>query len=822
VFLAAKRVDEGSRHGLVEDICDGDVDLRRLVNRLLDADSEGTALIFDEPVFKRPLSHDVDEISAPKRLGPYRVLRSLGSGSVGDVYLADREGEDSPPVAIKVLRPGSFARTELATARFEIERLALSRLSHPNIARILKSGTTDQDHAFIVMEYVPGQRIDEYCRVHRLSRRSRLTLFLQLCDALQHAHQQGVIHRDLKPANILVVDEPWPMVKVVDFGIAKIIGDPGRRSETLTEQGQLLGTLAYMSPEQLHPSRGDADARCDVYALGIILYQLLTDRMPFDEDDELALRARAALGLASIKPMHELPRAARGDLETIVSKALNPDPDRRYATPTHLAEDVRRHLCGDPVLARGPSAWYRISKVAARHPVLFTAGAVLLIALNLIVLSNMLWRVEVERERRVARDSVLHLMDNALDQIRHVSGAVESRRQMAESLIAQTDRLLQFRPRDIELLECRARLLDELGDLAMLSGNTAEVERLRHEVLSIREGLSSRGPQTVERKRRLAEAIVKVGDLLPSDTSAVDAKLIHYHRAKEIHLELYRDFPTHLGVIDDLCWSYARISHCLAKQGKPATAQVYRQLRLALAMRLLALSPDRALSHHNAAWAHSAMAEHSDDEDTILSETYLALSHAREAVSREPDRIAFRETLLTALTARSHAMFQYNGVEDARPLIFEVVNETERLAVMNPENPIAAHWQYSRRLWGAHLLANGLQYGDSWRLAAQALRLLNMDENIRAQTSESPDDLSCQAVVLIELAAQRGGVPAHWRGGLNPNVVPPLPPSWPNPREDEFWPTDEVDRPGDDGPVAKRWEDNPAGRQEFPVSTGRP
>ncbi len=805
VFLAAKRVDEGSRQALVEDICDGDLELRKLVDRLLDADSERTESVLDEPVFKRPLAHEIDQLSTPKRLGPYRVIRSLGSGSVGDVYLADRDGDDSPPVAIKVLRPGSFSRTELATARFEIERLALSRLSHPNIARIHKSGTTDQDRAFIVMEYVPGLRIDEYCRVHRLSRRSRLTLFLQLCDALQHAHQQGVIHRDLKPANVLVVDEPWPMVKVVDFGIAKIIGDPGRRSETLTEQGQLLGTLAYMSPEQLHPSRGEADARSDVYALGVILYQLLTDRMPFDEEDDFARRARAVLALATIRPMHELPRAARVDLETIVSKALDPDPARRYATPTHLAEDVRRHLSGEPVAARGPSAWYRISKAAAKHPVLFTAVVVLIIALNAIVLSNMLWRVEVERERRVARDSVLHLMDNAVEQIRHVSGAVESRRQMAESLITQTDRLLQFRPRDIELLECRARLLDELSDLALISDNSAEAKRLRTEVLSIRESMASRGPPTVARKRRHAEAIVKLGDLIPIGGPELDQKWMMYERAMNIHLAMHKDFPAHLGVLDDLCWSYDRSSYLLEIRGERDRAKEYRERRLALAMRLLALSPTRALSHHNASWAHAAIAQYAADEDTVLSETYLALSHAREAVAREPDRTAFRETLICALMDRGTALFNFNGIDDARPLIFEVMSETERLASLAPEHPGVDRWQVANRLWGAELLEAGLLPADAWRFAAQALRLLNLEPGDAADDGIEPfNDPRCRAICLLEEAARRGNVQALWRGGVTPGGPPPAQGPWPSPSEDEFWPGDEETPSLEDAPIAKR------------------
>jgi hypothetical protein len=337
----------------------------------------------------------------------------------------------------------------------------------------------------------------------------------------------------------------------------------------------------------------------------------------------------------------------------------------------------------------------------------------------------------------------------------------------------------------------------------VLSGNTPEVERIRHEVLSIREGISSRGPQTVERKRRLAEAIVKVGDLLPFDESSLDEKMDLYDRAKAIHVELNRDFPTHVGVMDDLCWSYARLSHCHDTKGESAKARLLRQARLRLSMRLLSSSHDRALSHHNAAWAHTDIGRHSNDEDTILSQTYLALLHAREAVAREPDRIAFRETLLTALVERANAICQFNGVEDARPMIVEAVNETDRMAALNPDHPLVGHSPASRRIWGAQLLAAGMYYGDSGRLAAQGLRMLNMDMKASTRPAEAPGALGCVAVKLIEEAAERGGISPSLRREIGPSTVP-APPFWPEPSEEEFWPSEENARPSDSRPFASR------------------
>lgn len=755
VFLAAKRLDETSRVALIEDVCDGDAELRRLVNRLLAADGS-TASVLDEPVFRHPLASSVDQLSTPRHLGPYKVLRSIGSGSVGDVYLAQHLDSGSRPVAIKVLRAGSFSQTNFGAARFEVERHALSMLSHPHIARIFDAGCTDEGRAFIVMEYIHGKRIDEYCLLHGLSRRSRLTLFLQLCDAVQHAHQRGVIHRDLKPANVLVIDEPWPTVKVVDFGIAKILGDPRKSSPTLTEPGQLLGTFEYMSPEQLDPTRGQVDARSDVYSLGVLLYELMTNRTPFEDEDLVSRRAKAALGVHDVRPMTELSAAVRRDMEVIARKALHPDPDKRYATPAHLAEDVRRFLSGSPVHARAPSTWYRLSKVAARHPMLFAGATVALIASIIIVLANMAWRVEIERERRVARDSIVQLLDNSLEQIRHLTGTRDTRRDLALSLIAQTERLLQFRPNDVDLLDCRARLLDELGDIAYSERSLNELGPIREEVLSIRRRLAESTPQTVDRMRRLAEAIVKYGDYL-QQTEGTPAGLALYEEAHAILHELKKSYPNNVGLLDDLSWSYERLSYVLEDIGEHQRAMVYRTIRLTLARSLLGMSPDRALSHYNMAWAHVRMIRDDSDPDEVLSASYLALGHGREAVRREPDRLAFRVTLQHLLRSRAWAVYQHYGIDEARPLLLELIVESDTLLAANPEDKLLIARPVSDRLLAAEMLQESLRPAEAARLASQALALANLDTRWDSEGAEPEDSTRCRAVMIVEESSRRLG-----------------------------------------------------------------
>ncbi len=332
-----------------------------------------------------------DEATTLPVIGPYRLIRLLGEGGMGLVYLAEQTAPVQRQVALKVIKPGLASAHVLA--RFESERQALARLHHTGIASVFDAGTTAAGQPFFVMEYVDGLPITRYCDEHQLPIRARIELFLQVCAAVQHAHQSGIIHRDLKPANILVAQQDGrAIVKVIDFGVAKAIDQRLTERTAFTQQGILLGTPEYMSPEQAELSGVDVDARTDIYSLGLVLYELLVGVLPFDPE---AMRRAGYLEILRIVREQESPRPTTrlhglgkaasdiahrrgtearalarqlsGDLEWITLKALEKDRGRRYKSAAAFADDIARYVKDEPVLAGRPGAGYRLRKYLRRH-----------------------------------------------------------------------------------------------------------------------------------------------------------------------------------------------------------------------------------------------------------------------------------------------------------------------------------------------------------------------------------------------------------------------------------------------------------------------
>jgi serine/threonine protein kinase/Tfp pilus assembly protein PilF len=357
------------------------------LNRLLAIAREGDEREASEAVAVSDKAAD----SLPGWIGRYKVVRVLGEGGMGIVYLARQEHPIERTVAVKVIKPGMDSQQVIA--RFEAERQALALLDHPNIAHVLDAGTTEQGRPYFVMECVEGVSITEYCDQHKLTIRERLSLFLRVCEAIQHAHQKGIIHRDIKPSNILIsVEDGKAVPKVIDFGVAKALAQPLSERTFYTTDGQLVGTPAYMSPEQAGLSSLDVDTRSDVYSLGVLLYELLTGTTPFSEknlrqagylemqriiQEEQPTKPSAKLSMlgdsSTSAAEHRratpdtLKRLIRGDLDWIVMKALEKGRLRRYETADGFAMDIRRYLRHEPVLARGPSTTYRLRKLLRRH-----------------------------------------------------------------------------------------------------------------------------------------------------------------------------------------------------------------------------------------------------------------------------------------------------------------------------------------------------------------------------------------------------------------------------------------------------------------------
>ena len=373
---------------------------------------------------------------AGDRIGRYKLLQEIGEGGCGTVYMAEQEEPVRRRVALKVIKLGMDTKSVIA--RFEAERQALAMMDHPNIAKVLDAGATDTGRPFFVMELVRGIKITEYCDQHKLPTGERLKLFMQACQAIQHAHQKGVIHRDIKPSNILVtLHDGVPVPKVIDFGIAKAAQGRLTDQTLFTAFEQFIGTPAYMSPEQAEMSGLDVDTRSDIYALGVLLYELLTGQTPFDtkmllaagldklrhtireqEPERPSTRLRTMLGAdldSTARDRYtEGPRLIsllRGDLDWIVMKCLEKDRTRRYETANGVAMDVQRYLNNEPVVARPPSSWYRFQKLVRRNKVVVVAtGAVALalvlglgVSLDLFVQARRALQRAVAAEREQAR-----------------------------------------------------------------------------------------------------------------------------------------------------------------------------------------------------------------------------------------------------------------------------------------------------------------------------------------------------------------------------------------------------------------------------------
>ena len=358
------------------------------------------------------------------RIGRYRLLQRMGEGGCGVVYLAEQEEPVRRRVALKIIRLGMD--TENVIARFEAERQALALMDHPNIAHVLDAGATNLGRPYFVMELVRGVKITDYCNQHHLDLRQRLYLFIQVCRAIQHAHQKGVIHRDIKPSNILVsLHDGVAVPKVIDFGIAKATAGRLADNPAVTAYGQFIGTPAYMSPEQSELGGVDVDTRSDIYSLGALLYELLTGRTPFDNKqlldsgwDEMrrTLQEKEPLrpsNLVATFPSDELRAIAgkrglepsrmisllKGDLDWIVMKAMEKDRSRRYETANGLGMDVTRYLNNEPVVARPPSRRYRLQKLVRRNRAVFVSIAA--VAATLVLgLGASTWLMFREREAR--------------------------------------------------------------------------------------------------------------------------------------------------------------------------------------------------------------------------------------------------------------------------------------------------------------------------------------------------------------------------------------------------------------------------------------
>jgi serine/threonine protein kinase/tetratricopeptide (TPR) repeat protein len=627
----------------------------------------------------------------PDRIGPYRLTALLGEGGMGRVYFAVQESPLRRNVAVKLIKRGMD--TDAILRRFATEKRALALMDHPAIARVLDAGATDDGRPYVVMEAVRGGRLSDYCDRRVLDVPARLRLFLDVLRGVQHAHQKGILHRDLKPSNILVTEiDGRPQPKIIDFGIAKAIADDEPLGPHLTVVGQFVGTPEYMSPEQAGALDSGVDTRSDVYSLGVVLYELLTGRRPYDlaRRTPTALSAQVTDGRLPVRPSAmvqprtltrqgevtgvdhaavrgcspaRLRRTLRGDLDTIVMKAMHPEPARRYGSVEQFAGDVERYLAGQPVLAR-PDTWtYRTDRFVRRHVFAVLASTIAVVALIVFVamLSRERTRArEAERAARVEAEVATEVSGFLVDLFTVGSPDRDGARDItAREMVDRGAARIQHEFTDSPVV--RAQLLDTLGKVYLELDRAEQAEPLLREALAARRAhFGPRHPIVAATMSRLARVRLNRND--------TDESRALYEEALAIYEA--SDGPTSAAYAEVL----NNLSGVHMEAGRYEDAAAMLERSLALGQAHQDGTSQRGNVLHNLAVAHYELGEYEkaaavlDEAVPLLRAQYgtdgrphprlVMLASFRGLVLRELERLPEARQVLGAGVAEARRLYR--------------------------------------------------------------------------------------------------------------------------------------------------------------------
>ncbi|MBS0198129.1 MAG: serine/threonine protein kinase [Planctomycetes bacterium] len=664
VFLRAAAAPAAEREMLLRELCEGDAELRRDVERLLARDSDPGELGADpSSVLGLPRFAPQRE-SLPESIGPYRVIRELGDGAFGVVYLAEQP-RPKRLVAVKVLR--AWAGSGSSLQRFERESELTARLHHPCIAQVLDVGSEPgpSGRPYLVMEYVDGPMITRFAEGRGLSVAERVRLMISVCRAVQHAHNQAIVHRDLKPSNILIqmpgsptsrhpgedtdgsalplaagppgraaADDPFP--KILDFGVARLLGQ-GSGVADCTVTGQLIGTLAYMSPEQARGVPTEVDTRSDIYSVGAVLYELLAGRPPILTNHTEVPESLRAIQEDEPRRVGTLCRGCGSDLETIVHKALAKEKNRRYQSVSELADDLERFLRHEPIAARPATIAYQLSKFAGRNRAAVIAAAI--VAAVSVTGAGVWWRAQAERRQdAIEIEQVAVLLDEVRDLVWPQAGTRPLREKSVNLAGPVVERFVKRHPENTAMLRTHARLVAAKASLCAEDGRAAEAAELYERARNLAERLLGSAPGDRQLMRTLAFATIRLGDLA-GERSGPRASEPYYARAMEIEQLLVEAAPDDLRAADDLTWSLERLAHLAVARGALSTAAQLCGERVRAAEALLAKDPSRKASMYAAMCASGTCAGvrvRLGELDAACSQYARAVELGRQLVAGSP------------------------------------------------------------------------------------------------------------------------------------------------------------------------------------------
>jgi tetratricopeptide (TPR) repeat protein len=635
-LLIEKPAEE--RRAFLEQTCDGDSDLRQRLEILLQAHEHPATLLQPSPAGSRSyfvLDPPTPLVPSGTVIGRYKLLEPIGEGGYGTVFMAEQTSPVQRKVALKIIKAGMDTRQVIA--RFEAERQALALMDHPNIAKVFDAGVTDAGRPYFVMELVKGVPITKYCDEHHLNPRQRLELFVQVCHAVQHAHQKGIIHRDLKPSNVLVAQyDGKPAPKVIDFGVAKATGQQLTERTMFTGFGDVVGTLEYMSPEQAELNQLDIDTRSDIYSLGVLLYELLAGSTPLEHKRlrEVALlevlrvvreeeparpstRLSTSQELASIAAQRgveprELSGLLKGELDWIVMKALEKDRSHRYDTANGLLRDVERYLHDEPVSACPPTARYRFRKFARRNRAVLLTTVMVMTALVLGTAVSAWQAVRATRATRAEREAIKVAQANETAAVENAKRA-EAERVRAENYFFKArvavnnimtgaaggkggwsalplssrkivvDNALRFydglfddeNPTEPAVRYETGAALWAIGLVHAELGEFDQAEKLYRRAADVLDSLVRDFPGPVEYRQQCAWCHTLLGGRL-RDSSRNTEALTHYQIAAQLYLALLSERPVKLAFVTEATLSFWNVV-TLTGAG-PATDDLYRQV----------------------------------------------------------------------------------------------------------------------------------------------------------------------------------------------------------------------------------------------------